>query len=84
MWSLKNQKKELLWVVYIDVRTWLSEAKHEKRKDEESKCLDQGDGQDEGGTCIRPERLCSEGELGAMTTGHGKAKNKRMIWWIGW
>ena len=49
-----------------------------------SKCLDQGDGRNEGGTCIKPKRLCSEGEQGAMTTGHGKAKNERMIWWIGW
>ena len=42
--------------------------------------LDQRDGRNEGGTCIKPKRLCSEGEVGPMTTGHGKAKRKRMIW----
>ena len=54
MWSLKDLKKGLLWVVNIGVRTRLYEGKYGKRKDEGSKCLDQGDGQDEGGTCIMP------------------------------
>ena len=51
MWSLKDLKKGLLWVVDIGVRTGLYEGKYGKRKDEGSKCLDQGDGRDEGGTC---------------------------------
>ena len=50
----------------------------------ESKCLEQGDDRDKGGTCIKPKRLFSEVEQGAMTTGRGKAKKRRMIWWIGW
>ena len=49
-----------------------------------SKCLEQGDDRDKGGTCIKPKRLFLEVEQGAMTNGHGKAKRKRMIWWIGW
>ena len=83
-WSLKDLKKGLLWVVDIGVQTGLCEGKHGKRKDEGSKCLDQGDGQDEGGTCIRPKWLCSKGEQGAMAIVHGKAKIQQMISWIGW
>ena len=46
--------------------------------------LDQGDGRNEGGTCVKPKRLFSEVEQGAMIIGRGKAKKRRMIWWIGW
>ena len=47
MWLLKDLKKGLLWVVDIGVRMRLYEGKYGKRKDEGSKCLDQGDGRDE-------------------------------------
>ena len=50
----------------------------------ESKCLKQGDDRDKGGTFMRLKRLFSGREQGAMTTSHGKAKKRRMIWWIGW
>ena len=49
----------------------------------ESKCLEQGDDRDKGGTFMRLKRLSSGREQGAMTTSHGKAKKRRMIWWIG-
>ena len=71
------------------------QASHEDPKDviktsikdttvNESKCLEQGDDRDKGGTFMRLKRLSSRREQGAMTTSHGKAKKKRMIWWIGW
>ena len=41
-----------------------------------SKCLDQGDNRDEGGTCTRHEVLCSRGAQGAMKTSHGNAKSE--------
>ena len=44
MWSLKELKKGLLWVIDIRVRTRLYEGKYGKRKDEGSKCLYQGNG----------------------------------------
>ena len=50
MWSLKDLKKGLLWVVDIGVQAGLYEGKYRKRKYEGSKFLDQGDGGDEGGT----------------------------------
>ena len=40
MWSLKDLKKGLLWVIDIGVRTGLYEGKYGKRKDEGLKCLD--------------------------------------------
>ena len=40
MWSLKDLKKGLLWVIDIGVRTRLYEGKYGKRKDEGSKCLE--------------------------------------------
>ena len=51
---------------------------------DDSKCLEQVDDPDNGGTCTRHKRLCSGGEQGAMITIHGKEKNERMILWIGW
>ena len=71
------------------------QASHEDPKDviktsiknttaNESKCLEQGDDRDKGGTFMRPKRLASTREQGSMTTSHGKAKKKRTIWWIGW
>ena len=59
MWYIKDMKKGLLWVVDIGVRTGLCGGKNRKRKYEGSKCLDQGDGRDEGGTCAMHKGIYS-------------------------
>ena len=76
--------KVLLGVVNVitQIKPW--GERHRTKMHDGSKCLEQEDDQDKDGTCIRPKRLSSEGEKGVMTTGHGKAKNEQMIWWIGW
>ena len=53
---------------------------HGTRKDDKRMLDDQGDGQDEGGTCTMHEALCSGGAKGDMTIGHGNAKSERRIW----
>ena len=88
-WSRKDLKvgmhlKVLHGVVNVIIQIKAWGERHKTKMCDGSKCLEQGDDRDKGGTCIKPKELCSKGEQGAMTTGHGKAKNERMIWWIGW
>ena len=90
MWSLKDLeesmplKNELLRVLKNSISIRLLKDMHGTRKNDKRKLDDQGDGRDEGGTCIRSEALCSRGAKRAMTIGHGNAKTERRIWWIGW
>ena len=90
VWSLKHLeesmplKNELLRVLKNSISIRLLKDMHGTRKNDKRKLDDQGDGRDEGGTCIRSEALCSRGAKRAMKIGHGNAQIERRIWWIGW
>ena len=83
MWSLKDLKKGLLWVIDICVRTRLYEGKYGKRKDEGSKCLDQGDGRNEGGTCAMHKEIYSREVVEPTTSGRGE-RYESWLWWKEW
>ena len=90
MWSSKGLKvsmyfkKGLHGVINVGVRMWLYEVNHERGKKEAWwKCLDQGDGRNEGGTCAVHEGLYSQKVVKPMTSGRG-GKYGRQIWLIGW
>ena len=83
MWSLKDLKKGLLWVIDIGVRTGLYEGKYGKRKDEGSKCLDQGDGRNEGGTCAVHKEIYSREVVEPTTSGRGE-RYESWLWWKEW
>ena len=83
MWSLKDLKKGLLWVVDIGVRTGLYKGKYMKRKYEGSKCLDQGDGRNEGGTCTEHKKIYSREVVKPTTSGHGE-RCEPWLWWKEW
>ena len=68
--------------IIIQIKAW--GEKQKTKMCDGSKCLEQGDDRDKGGTCIKPKRIGSKEEQGTMTKSDGKAKEKRMIWWIGW
>ena len=66
----------------VNIKAW--GGKQKTKMCDGSKCLEQGDDRDKGGTCIKPKRIGSEEEQGTMIKSDGKAKEKRMIWWIRW
>ena len=83
MWSLKDLKKGLLWVIDISVRTKHYEGKYMKRKYEGSKCLDQGDGRNEDGTCAEHKKIYSREVIKPTTSSHGE-RYEPWLWWKEW
>ena len=76
-------KKGLLWVVNIGFRMGLFEGKHRRRKDEGSKCFDQGDGRYEGGTCMVHKEIYLMQAMEPTASGRGERYRQR-IWWVRW
>ena len=76
--------KVLHGVVDIIIQTKAWGEKQITRKCDRSYCLEQGDDRDKGRTCIKRKRKGSKEEQGTMKKSDGKAKEKQIIWWIGW
>ena len=74
-------EKGLPWVVYDDIRVEPSGGG--TRKYNADKCHDQGDGQNEGGTCEVDEGLYPRKVVKPTTFRRGE-RCGRQIWWIGW
>ena len=70
-------------VVKVDVRTGPNKG-NPMMEEGRSKCLDQGNGWNEGGTCMVYDGLCSEKAEEATTNNRGGANLERRIWWFGW
>ena len=60
--------------IIIQIKAW--GEKQKTKMCEGSKCLEQGDDRDKGGTCIKPKRIGSKEEQGTMIKSDGKAKEK--------
>ena len=58
----------------IKIKAW--GEKQKTKMCDGSKCLEQGDDRDKGGTCIKPKQICSKKEQGTMAKNDGKAKEK--------
>ena len=80
-------------VVKIDVRTGPNEGNPRLMEEGRSKCRDQGNGWNEGSTCMVYDGLCSGKVEQAMTNNRGGAKLTSMIyaglwtpwlWWKEW
>ena len=83
IWSVKDLKKGLLWEIDIGVRTGLFKGKYGKRNDEGWKCVDQGDGRNEGGTCVVHKEIYSMDVVEPTPSGRGE-RYEPWLWWKEW
>ena len=81
--EISTKKKGLQRVVSVGIKMRSCKGKHKTRKDEGSMFLHQGDGRDEGGTCVVHKGIYSREVIEPTTSGRGERYEQR-IWWIRW
>ena len=90
MWSSQilnvsmDLKHGLQGVVKVDVQMRSNEDKPRLTKEGRLKCVNHGDGRNEGITCMIHEGLCLGKAEEDMKTNCGSAKLRQRIWWFGW